>query len=373
MNILHIISGGEVGGSKSHLITLVSNMNENRNIIVCFIEGELYREALNLGLDVRLIKQKSRSDLMILRKLKKLCVNENINIVNCHGGRANFVGFFLKFIYEASYVSTIHSDYRDDYRGNSYKTLIFSNINKLVLKRFDNLITVSDNFKEMLVSRGFSEDKIYVVYNGIDFNLKMEDFSRDEILMSNGLLGANHYVSMIARFHPVKGHTVFLDACRLVLDKFDDVRFILVGDGDIELKNELKDYASNLGISNRVYFAGFRNPKEFIYISDFTVLTSFTESFPLVILESAFYEKTVISTEVGGINKLIENGENGYLVSVGDSKALAQRMLELLNDRDRSYYFGRRIFEKARDNYSIDKMVENYVKIYKNIDGGIYA
>lgn len=371
MNILHIISGGEVGGSKSHLITLVSNMNENRNIIVCFMEGELYREALNLGLDIRLINQRFRFDLTIVGKLKKLCEDENINIVNCHGGRANFIGFFLKNKYDASYVSTIHSDYKDDYRGNSYKTLIFSNINKLVLKRFDNYITVSDNFKEMLVSRGFREDKIFVVYNGIDFNREIEDFSRDEILFNNGILGANHYVSMVARFHPVKGHTIFLDACKLVLDRFDDVIFILLGDGDI--KDELKEQASNLGISNRIYFAGFRNPNEFIYISDFTVLSSFTESFPLAILESAFYEKTVVSTEVGGINKLIENGENGYLVKTGDSAALAEKMLELLNDRDRSYYFGKRIFEKARDNYSIDKMVENYVKIYKDIDGGIYA
>lgn len=372
MNILHIISGGEIGGSKNHLLSLASNMKENdmKNIIVCLREGELYNDAQSMGLDIRLISQRWRFDLTIIRELKEICETEDIDIINCHGGRANFIGFFLKISYEAKYVSTIHSDYKDDYRGNSYKTLVFSNINRLVLKRFDNYITVSDNFKEMLIQRGFKEEKIFVVYNGIDFKQDMEEFTRNEVLIRNGIMGCKHYVSMIARFHPVKGHTVFLDACKNVLEKFEDVIFILVGDGD--LKDELKLYAENIGIKNNVYFAGFRKPDEFLFISDFTVLASYTESFPLVILESAFYEKTVISTEVGGINKLIKNEENGYLVMPGDSEGMGDRMLELLKDSEKSYCLGQKLFEDASANYSIESMTENYTKIYQKIDGGIY-
>lgn len=372
MNILHIISGGEVGGSKTHLLTLVKNMgcSDFKSIIVCFIEGELYIEALELGLDVRLIKQSNRFDITIVKKLKEICIKDDIDIVNCHGGRANFIGFFLKFLYESKYVSTIHSDYREDYRGNKLKTLIFSNINALVLKNFNDYITVSHNFKQMLIERGYKSNKIHVVYNGLDFNEEMEEFYREEILINNGIMGASHFISMIARFHPVKGHTIFLDACKIVLENYSDVMFILVGDG--ESRESLKSYAKELGISNKVFFAGFRRPDEFYYISDFTVLASYTESFPLSVLESAFYEKTVIATKVGGLDKLIENGDNGFLVNVGDSKALADRMYELLEDPDKGIILGRRLFEKARDNFSIDKMVENYIAIYKEIDGGIY-
>lgn len=372
MNILHIISGGEAGGSKTHLLTLAQNIKFSgfRCIIACFMEGELYNEALNMGIDVRLIKQKGRFDLTVVKKLKTICLEEDIEIVNCHGGRANFIGLFLKARYEAKYVSTIHSDYKDDYRGNKFKTLIFSNINRLALKSFNNYITVSQNFKDMLIKRGYKADKIHVVYNGINFNKDMEEFNREDIIFSNGLMGVSHFVSMIARFHPVKGHKVFLDACKIVLEKYQDVMFILVGDG--EIREELKEYAESLGIRNKVYFAGFRKPDEFFYISDFTVLASYTESFPLVFLESAFYEKTIISTQVGGINKLIENGENGFVVNVGDSEALADKIYELLNDPDKSVNFGRRLYEKARNNFSIEKMVENYIQIYREIDGGIY-
>jgi L-malate glycosyltransferase len=372
MNILHIISGGEAGGSKTHLLTLAQNIKFSgfRSIIVCFMEGELYNDALNMGLDIRLVKQKGRFDLTIVNKLKKICVTEDIDIINCHGGRANFVGIFLKLRYDAKYASTIHSDYKDDYRGNKLKTLIFSNVNRMALKGFNDYITVSHNFKDMLIERGFRANKIHVVYNGIDFKREKGKFNRDDIIFNNGLIGASHFVSMIARFHPVKGHTVFLDACKKVLDKYNDVVFILAGDG--EIREDLKKYVEDLGINNKVYFAGFRNPDEFLFLSDFTVLASYTESFPLCILESALFEKTVVATKVGGLDKLIENDENGFLVEVGDSDAMASRIVELLKDSEKCELFGKNLYEKARANYSIEKMVENYIEIYKDIDGGIF-
>lgn len=367
MNVLHIISGGEVGGSKNHLLSLVKNMDSNqcRNIILCFIKGKLYEEAVELGLDIRHVEQKKRMDVSVVNRIKDICEKENINIINCHGGRANFIGWFLKRKYEAVYLTTVHSDYRDDYRGNRYKTLVYSNINKIAMKSFDYYITVSDTFKNMLVDRGFEASKIHVVYNGIDFNKIRENVSKYEVLGRYNIDKAEHYVTMIARFHPVKGHRVFIDACRKVIDEEQDVRFILVGDGD--LKEEIKQYTIDLHLEKYVSFVGFQPADEFINISDFTVLTSFTESFPLVILESAAHGKTVISTEVGGIPKLIENGVNGFLIQPGDSLALAARMLEMIRDIEMSAEFGKKLYLKARENYSIENLVRSYLGIYEHV------
>lgn len=370
MNILHIISGGEVGGSKKHLLALVKNMDKNKckSIIVCFIKGNLYHEALELGIDIRYIEQKGRLDLSAVNNVKDICRSEDIQIINCHGGRANFIGYFLKKRYPAKYVTTIHSDYRDDYKGNKYKTFVYSNINKMALKSFDYYITVSESFKGMLVERGFNRNKIFVVYNGIDFDREVNDMSRDEITEKYGLDKVNHYVSIIGRFHPVKGHRVFLDACKEVVKKFKDVRFILVGDGD--LKEDLVEYAGDLELDKYVKFVGWQIPDEFIYISDFTVMTSYTESFPLTILESAFYEKSVISTDVGGVSMLIEDGINGYLFNPGDSLSLAQRMLELLMDSDTTKSFGTKLYLKARENYSIKNLVVSYLDAYDEVIAG---
>jgi len=368
MNILHIISGGEKGGSKNHLISLTCGLksrNDIKCIIACFIEGPLYEEAMKRGLDIRLIPQKSRLDLSCIDELKKLCQREKIDIINCHGGRANFAGYFLMKKYKAKYVSTIHSDYKEDYKDNLYKTLVFSNLNKWVLKSFDYYITVSHSFKKMLVQRGFKQDRIYVVYNGIDFSNALEYLNRDSIVKQKKLPVASHYVSLVARFHPVKGHKVFLDACSLVLKEFQDVVFILVGDGDI--RGELEEYSKRLGINHKVFFAGFTKPDEYIFVSDFTIVASYTESFPLTILESAMYYKTVVSTEVGGVNKVIEDGVTGYLVNPGDSRMMAERMLMLLKNGTACRKLGEALGIKARENFSIENFLQQYVDIYNSI------
>lgn len=367
MGVIHIISGGEVGGSKNHLISLAAAMKarNEKSIIVCFIEGQLYREAREMGLDIRLVKQSKRFDLSIVSQIKDICEAEGVDIVNCHGGRANFIGYFLKGKYRAKYVTTVHSDYRDDYRGNFYKTLIYSNINKFVLKSFDFYITVSDEFRKMLVDRGFDSKKIYVVYNGIDFGRKLPELGREEIIEKYGLRKSGHFVSMVARFHPVKGHKIFLDACRKVTERFKDVTFVLVGDGGI--MKEMMEYAEEIGISDSTCFTGFKKPDELLYISDFSVLASYTESFPLVILESAACRRTVISTEVGGVPQLIEDGVNGYLVPVGNSHVMAERMTALLENSEACRDMGERLYLKASENYSIDNLVESYLEIYKSM------
>jgi len=369
MRILHIISGGEVGGSKKHLISLSNELKnkEIKNIVVTLMDGELYKEAKACGIDVRLIKQKNRMDLSVVDEIQRICQNENIDIINCHGGRANFLGALLKNKnkYNAKYVSTIHSDYKEDYKGNRYKTIVYSNINKNALKSFDYYITVSNTFKNMLIQRGFDSSKIMVVYNGIDFDKQRETFNINDVVSKYNLPYRKHYVSMVARLHPVKGHKVFLDSINIVLKQFSDVQFLIVGEGD--MLSDLKAYADNLGISNNVSFLGFQKPDEFYSISDFTVLTSYTESFPLSILESAYYKKPVISTNVGGISDLIEDDFNGYLVEPKDKDILSKRMLELLKDNNKAVIFGDRIYNKAKELYSLESFVNSYIRIYNYI------
>ncbi|SEF55430.1 Glycosyltransferase involved in cell wall bisynthesis [Caloramator fervidus] len=365
MKVLHIISGGEVGGSKKHLLSLALNA-DFKNIIVCLIEGELYKEAVKLGLDVRLIKQKGRFDLSVLKQIQRIVMDEKVDIINCHGGRANFLGLFLKKSLKKPFVSTIHSDYLRDYEGNFLKSLIFSNINAYALKKFDYYIAVSDEFKKMLVERGFPKNRIFVVYNGIDFD-KVYSFELEDVVKKYNLPKDKKFVSMVARLHPIKGHKFLFDAAKKVLKEYKDVHFLIIGDGSI--KEHLINYVKKLNIEDNVRFLGFQRPDEFLAISSFSVLTSMSESFPLSILEAAKYKKTVVSTLVGGISDLIEDGYNGYLVKYGDVDALCQKILDLLKDDLKAKEFGERLYDKAKDMFSLEKFVDGYSKIYKKIMG----
>lgn len=365
MNILHIISGGESGGSKKHLLTLVDEMKKRniKNIIICFIEGELYNEAKEMGLDVFLIKQNKRFDLSIVDKIKDICEKENIDLVNSHGGRANFICYFLKRKMKIKLVTTIHSDYESDYKGNIYKTFIYTKINKIALNYFDYYIAVSKNFKELLISRGFNKNKIFTVYNGIDVRKPLSNLSNEEIIKKYNLGKFEKYIIVVARLHPIKGHKNLLSALESIHSEVSNVGILLIGDG-VE-KETLEQQIKNYKIKDNINFLGFQKPDDFFKLSNFTALTSYSESFPLVILESGLYEKPVLASNVGGIPEIIKDMENGVLVDPNSLKDISNKLKVLLND-NLSEEFGSKLKEDILKKFSIEAFGDSYIEIWES-------
>ena len=167
--VLHLISGGDTGGAKTHIFTLMKGLSGKvETKIICFIKDTFYDEAKERGIDIEVYPQEKRSDLSVVSKLSDEINNGKYDLVHAHGARANFICMFLKKKIKVPMVTTIHSDYMLDFKDSFYKNLIYTTLNKMSLKKFDHYICVSDNFKKMLVDRGFDRDKIHVLYNGID-------------------------------------------------------------------------------------------------------------------------------------------------------------------------------------------------------------
>ncbi|MEG2972619.1 MAG: glycosyltransferase family 4 protein [Clostridium sp.] len=367
MNVAHIISGGEVGGSKKHLLSLAEEMKirKTKNIIICFIKGKLYEEALRLGLDVYLVTQSKRFDLSVVGKIKEICSDNNVDIITSHGGRANFICFFLKKTYNARFITVIHSDYESDYKGNNYKTFIYTRINKMALKSFDYYIAVSESFKNLLINRGFNGDKIFTIHNGIDVNAKLSTLSREEIITKHSLPIYDRYISMVARMHPIKGHKDFFNALESISHKLHNTCILLVGDGDY--LDSLKEYLRNMKIKDNIVFLGFKSPEDFYNICDFTVLTSHSESFPLVILESGLYNKTVIASNVGGIGEIIRDNYNGLLIEPGNKVSIASAIEYLIDNKEARESMGNNLHNDILNKFSIKALGDSYEKIWNNI------
>ena len=264
-------------------------------------------------------------------------------------------------------LTTIHSDYKLDFKDNFYKRIVYTTINSMALKKFDYYIAVSDAFKEMLLDRGFKKDKIFTVYNGIDLNNKMDFVSKEEFFNRYNIPYENKIiVGIAARLDLVKDHETFIKAAKIVIEQREDVLFLIAGTGNEEKR--LKALVEEMGLENQIFFLGFvKDQYSFFNAIDINVLTSVSESFPYVILEGARLKKTIISTEVGGINQLIKNGHNGWLINVGDREALANKIVFFAENRDKIDEMGENLFKTVEKNFSSRKMAENHVKIYKEI------
>ncbi len=368
MKVLHLISGGDTGGAKTHLISLMKGLDKLVEAkVICFIEDVFYEDLKREGIDIEVYEQKSRSDMSVVGRLVEKINNESYDIVHCHGARANFVGMFLKRKIKIPMLTTIHSDYKLDFKDSFYKNLVFTTLNTFALKRFNYFIAISDTFKELLVSRGFKKDSIYIAYNGIDLEFKPEIVSKEVFLNKYNIADNNEsFIGIVARLDKVKDHETFIKAAKEILDKRNDVQFLIAGTGNNEesLRNLVDDYK----INDNIHFLGhIEDPYSMFNAIDINVLTSLSESFPYTILEGAMMKKPIISTRVGGVNKLIENDVNGYIIDIGNYNELAEKLDILLDDKEKTREMGENLYKKVEENFSSESMARSHLEIYEDI------
>lgn len=372
MKIIHLISGGDTGGAKTHVLALLSNLKKmNIDVeLLCIMEGIFTYEARELGIKVTVIKQERRYDISVLSKIRDYINSSGCDIVHCHGARANYIALFIKNKVKAPMLTTLHSDYKLDFTDNLRKQLIYTPINAFALHQFKYILTVTEAFKKMLIDRGFTKNKIFVTYNGIDFDAPIELYDKETFFKKMGLKynPNKRYAGIAARLFAVKGVNVFLEAAKRVAAKTDDIDFIVVGDG--ELMGEYKKYIADNNLGQRVFMLGQISDEKlmnsFYNAIDINMLTSYSESFPYALLEGARLKKATIATAVGGIVEMIDNNVTGLLAQSGNAEQIADLVMELCAD-GRIKTMGEAFYNKAKAEFSVVKMAETHREIYSKI------
>ena len=227
----------------------------------------------------------------------------------------------------------------------------------------DKIIAVSRAVRRSMVHAGTHPEQIAVVYNGIEPIAIPTAEEKAALLESYGGRPGEKAVGMVARLEEVKDHETFLLAAQNVLEHRKDARFYIVGDGS--LREELERRVYELGISEWVTFTGFVKDVEKIEAAlDIAVITSKAEALCLSIIESNIAGVPAIGTDSGGIREVIRHGETGFLVSVGDSDKLAERMEELLADDVKRKAFGEQAKKHAESMFLAEHMTKRIEKLY---------
>lgn len=368
MKIMHIISGGDKGGAKTHMFALLDELCKLADVtVVCLMRGVFYEEILeqDFNVKVELFEQKGRFDLSVVQKISKLINDGGFDIVNSHGARANFIAQMLIKHINVPICTTVHSDYKLDF-DTFYKKLVFENLNISALKKIRFKIAVSDAFRDMLISRGFMPSDVQTVYNGMDFSRPINAISRREFAEKYNVPFDPEctYIGIAARFDHVKGVDVFIRAAAEVKKSVDNVRFIIAGEGDD--KQSLTELAASLGIADIVHFIGYVSPiYDFLNFVDINSLTSRCESFPYSILEGAHAHKPTVAAAVGGIPHLIKDGVTGYLFPAEDHVGCANKFTALCNSPELREQLGQALYDKASSDFSNLALAKQYIANYE--------
>lgn len=203
-----------------------------------------------------------------------------------------------------------------------------------------------------------------VVHNGVDFAAakRPRDDVRRELGLEGRVVGVN-----VASFFPVKAQDVLVRAAAALKAQGAPVTTLFLGDG-AERANAEK-LAADLGLgADDVRFLGFRNDvPDLLAASDFFVLPSRAEGFPMSILEAMSHRLPVVCTPVGGNPELVTDGEHGYLVPVDDPAALASAVARVAGDEALRKKLGEAGYTRVMTDFSFDRTADKYEAMYRRV------
>ncbi|MDA8304111.1 MAG: glycosyltransferase family 4 protein [Deltaproteobacteria bacterium] len=361
MRILEFITPSNIGGAENYLVNLSKKLKEKGHEVYILSSNPRNRKNPDLsvaeflsksGLPFKLMNIGFKYSPLAILKVLYFSKKNNIEIIHTHLSKANIIGAVVSKILRLKSAATAH--------GLNKKSQY---------KYVGHIICVSNAVKENLLSQGISEEKLHVIYNGIDidkFNPNAEGLHKKGLNAAfKNEAGFN--VGIIARLSYEKGVDFFLEAARLTLNKIPDSKFFIAGNGF--LKDELIKKADSLGIGNSVYFLGFvgDNLVSFINELDAVVFPSLKEGLPLSLIESMSMEKVVIVSDAGGMPEVVEDGKNGFIVKSGDIEGIYQKIVFVYNNKTIMEKMGVEARKTVTEKFNTDIMADKTEDLFKTI------
>lgn len=278
---------------------------------------------------------------------------EKIEILHTHHRMAAFYGWLLKLFFpKLKLLYTAHNVFYD--RKLLTKLSLSSSV----------IVAVGRGVQENLINYfGINQNKIIVVYNTI-FEERAEE--KHEPLCKDLFTDEDVLVGMVGRISEQKGVDTFVKAMHYARKKNEHIRGVIVGDGD--LREAIRNLIDECGMSDDICMVGYQSAVlDWMRKIDFLVMPSRWEGFPLTPIEAFCAGKTVIGSDIVGINEIIINGVNGILVEKDNVAGFGERILELaanLTLREKLESAGSEYYQK---NFDYNVFIERYISLYKDM------
>ena len=360
--LLIVIDELDIGGTEQQILELVKRLDRTKYtpMVCCFRPGRVSAEIESAGVQVFHLRKRAKFDVGLLFSLLRLMRRERIELVQTYLFTANTWARLAAVLAGVPLIVT--SERNVDMWEEGYKKVLGRWLDRWTALTIGNSAAV----KDYLVDKGIAADKLQVVYNGVDPRRFQQPTTVEETKESLGIPFHHAVVGMLARLEPQKDPATFIQAAALVSQKIADVSFLIIGGGS--LKSQLEQQVQQLGLSDRVVFAGpRRDVPQLLAICDVSALSSLKEGMSNTIMETMAAGKPMVATNVGGNPELIVDAETGFIVPTRDPGALADKLVRMLSDRDVAAQMGRRAKARIMEKFSVQSLVKKTEQIYDSL------
>jgi glycosyltransferase involved in cell wall biosynthesis len=360
MKILQICSAREIGGGEKHLADLANGLTRRgHDLFAALVPGSPLVAELSSVPSQNLIELPMRNSLNVASALElaRFVRQNEIQIVHAHVARDYPLAALVARRAGVRLVLTRH--------------VLFplNRIHKLTLRQTSRVIAVSQAVADGLnAQRIFAPNKIVRVHNGIDVDRFVK--GREDVAGRESD-DAKLRVGVVGHLAPIKGQEDFVRAAALVCDRRDDVDFIIAGEDKSrsgEHRRSLEKLIKELGLNQRVSLTGWVDDvARLLGGFDLFVSPSRSEPFGLSIVEAMAAAVPVIATASEGAREIIDDGETGGLVPVGDAAALANAIVELLSNPQERERLSENAQLAVRERFSLEGMVAATEQVYRQV------
>jgi glycosyltransferase involved in cell wall biosynthesis len=369
IKVLHLRDTDKLCGPGKTILETASRIDQSRFKLSVGLflrsheDSNYYREMLeSRGIEVIPIVAKSQFSIEMMKTMIGIIRDNNFDIIHAHDYKTDILTTLISRSIQIPTMTTAHG-----WITNTTKSKLYTFVGKNCFRFFDKVIAVSPKIQKTISSFGVRADRLELIYNAIVAENYIRDNYAPGYLRQRFDIPA-HYkiIGNVGRISPEKGQKDFVRAAAKLLQRREDLAFILIGNGpDAE---EVKSLADELKIGKSVFFTGHEEEIRPVYRDlDLFALTSYTEGFPNVVLESLCMDIPVLATDVGGTADIVSNLETGMLVEAGKVEQIVEGLSYLLDNPEHATKMVDNGKQKIMANYEFAIRVQKIEALYESM------
>ena len=356
IKVLHILSDTNIGGAGKLLLNQLKHFNRRKfDIKVILPKDSLLKpevEELNFEVIETLNGADKSLDFKAIPEFMRIFKCERPQIVHCHSSLSARIAAWLKRVPKR--IFTKHC-----VEGSGKLHGILGNLLST------NIIATDFASKEALVQSGIKQKKITVIINGSEPLRRLNNNEKSDVRKQFEIANNDFVFGIVGRLAPIKGQRYFIEAAKIIMEKYNNCKFIIVGTGSDE--EMLKQLAVDLKVAGKVIFTGFLSDiAPVVNIMDIVVNCSDSETSCLALSEGFSLGKPVIATDGGGNPYMVSDFQNGLLVPIRDTIATAIAMEKIMADKPLYSEMSEIAYKHYTEKFTAEKMTRQVEDIYEH-------
>jgi glycosyltransferase involved in cell wall biosynthesis len=358
LNLIFINSITIYGGGEVWMITAMKEFIKRGYdvTLVCKNDAAIIHHSIEAGIETIPINISGDLNPLTIFKLYNIFKNKSINIVIANTGKdLRLSGMAAVFLKNIKVIARQGIDY--PLKNNFRYKIAYNNL-------ADKIVANSEATKSTILKSApwLKTERVRVIYNGVNPDLYKRERAKD-LRNKFGFSEDDFVIGFVGRLSLQKGIMYALEGFKIVNEKYNNVRLLICGDG--ELKSDVEKFISENQLGQKIHLAGFRKDiPDIMKTIDVLLTPSLWEGFGIVLIEAMAAGKPCVAANTSSIPEIVKDGINGYLVPPKDSQAISESLIRLILNPQLVRQMGQAGIETVNKKFTIEKMIKKYERLF---------